>query len=314
MSATYDKILDVAAFAQKMGVPATDIEAAIGPDIAAAHLRYRTLPQAERDAVILGVLDRIDSGALSVVGAARHGLWSDVWQECLDNFVKHSYDAEHLNPRFVGTSRYLRLNADYVEVESTRFEVDLYSIVRKWLFLRWLGGFQHVFEFGSGSAFNLVALARLYPDMNVHGLDWAQGAVDLVNLLREKHGLNLRGRRFDFFNPDMSLELPPKSAVMTFCALEQTGGNHKAFLEYLLAKRPGLCIHMEPIAEFYDPAHLPDALALRYHTRRQYLDGFLTNLRVMEAEKRLTILDARRLELGSLYHEGFSVVVWAPAA
>jgi hypothetical protein len=308
----YDRVLGVRQFAEKFGAPESEVAEIVGTDIDAAGLKYRLLEKAERDALIVSVLTRIDSGDLTVVGAARHRLWSDVWQECLENFIRNDHDVEALNPRFVGASRMLRLNGDYAEAESTRFEVDLYGIVRKWLFHRWLGGYSNIFEFGSGSAFNLVALARQRPDASIHGLDWAQGAVDLANVLREKLNLNLHGRSFDFFKPDYSLDIPVRSAVMTFCALEQTGERFTQFLDFLLAKQPARCIHMEPIVEFYDPATLPDTMALRYHLRRGYLNGLLTRLRELEEKGRVTILDARRLGLGSLYHEGFSVVVWEP--
>jgi hypothetical protein len=306
----FNQALDIKRFAEKFGASEAEVTAVLGKDIATEKLRYRRLGAGERDALILQVLDRIDGGQLTVVGAGRKQLWADVWQECLDNFIKHSHDIEHLNPRFVGASRMIRLDGDYAEAESERFEVELYGIVRKWLFHRWLKGFPQVFEFGSGSAFNLVALAHQQPGIQIHGLDWAAGAVELVNVLRDKLGLNLTGHPFDFFNPNRDLDVPQDSAVMTFCALEQTGDRFGAFLDFLIEKQPAICMHMEPIAEFYDPASLPDALALRYHRRRGYLNGFLTRLRELEGQGRITILDARRLGFGSLYHEGFSVVVW----
>jgi hypothetical protein len=49
-----------------------------------------------------------------------------------------------------------------------------------------------------------------------------------------------------------------------------------------------------------------------YHRKRGYLSGFLPRLKSLEAEGRITILEAKRMFFGSLYHEGYSFVVWRP--
>jgi len=309
---THDRALGLDWFARTLGAPLETVRAEIGDLVAAADFRYRALEPDERDAVILEVLRRLEADDLTEVGAHRHGLWSEVWREQFDRFVAGDCRIEGLDPAFVGARRTVRLDGDYVEAASGRCELDYYAVVRQWLFRRWLGGCPAALEFGSGSAFNLVALARLYPKMEICGLDWAEAAVGLAGLLGERHGLRVSGRRFDFFQPDPGLTPPAGWAALTFCALEQIGAGFGPFLEFLLERRPAICVHMEPVLEFYDPDRLVDALALRYHTRRKYLSGFLPRLRALEATGRLEILDARRLRFGSLFHEGFSVIVWRP--
>ena len=70
---------------------------------------------------------------------------------------------------------------------------------------------------------------------------------------------------------------------------------------------------MEPIEDLYDEDNLADYLALRYHRKRGYLSGFLPRLRTLETEGKIRILEIRRMFFGSLYHEGYSFVVWKPA-
>jgi hypothetical protein len=70
---------------------------------------------------------------------------------------------------------------------------------------------------------------------------------------------------------------------------------------------------MEPLLDLYDQDNLVDYLAVRFHTFRGYLSGFLPRLRQLEAEKRIEILKVQRMNFGSLYHEGYSFVVWRPA-
>jgi hypothetical protein len=69
---------------------------------------------------------------------------------------------------------------------------------------------------------------------------------------------------------------------------------------------------MEPLLDLYDEANLVDYLAIRYHKKRGYLNGFLPALRDLAAKGRVEILDMRRFYFGSFYHEGYSYVAWRP--
>ena len=298
-------------FARTFGVAETDLPPATRALAEAGRFGYRRLVQEERDAVVLGILDRIDG--FTKVGAHRDGIWESAWSETAARFRDAGHDLAALNPSFMGNVRIARVSGDWAEVEDPRFELGAFEVFRDWLLRTRLAPFGRVFEFGCGSGFNLAALARVFPDKTAVGLDWAPAAVALVDEIAARHGFRLSGRRFDFFDPDATLDLGPADAVMTFCALEQVGPRFGPFLDFLLERRPGLCVHMEPTAEHYDPSRLFDALALRYHRHRGYLDGFLTRLRALEAEGRVRILDARRLGWGSLYHECHSLTVWTPA-
>jgi hypothetical protein len=69
---------------------------------------------------------------------------------------------------------------------------------------------------------------------------------------------------------------------------------------------------MEPLVELYDEQRLVDYLAIKFHRKRGYLEGFLTSLRKLQAEGRIEILEQRRFYFGSIYHEGYSYVAWRP--
>jgi hypothetical protein len=167
-------------------------------------------------------------------------------------------------------------------------------------------------EFGCGSGFNLATAARMFPEIELTGLDWSPSAVDLVNDIGRTQGFNLKGRRFDFFNPDDDIAVGPDTVAMTFAALEQTGPRCTIFAQWLLEKRPGLVVSMEPIRENYADDSLFDYLAIRYHEHRQYLSGYSTWVRRQAAEGRVEIIADFRPGFGSLYHEGYSVLVWRP--
>jgi hypothetical protein len=105
----------------------------------------------------------------------------------------------------------------------------------------------------------------------------------------------------------------PKSAVMTFGALEQMGQEHGKYLDFILQKKPEICVDIAGLAELYNENDLFDYLALRYHKRRNYLDGYLTRLKELELEGTVQILKTHRQKFGNLYDDPHSYVVWKPA-
>jgi len=267
---------------------------------------------ATRDAIVLHVLQHINSDESTLVGPQREDLWERCWKENLQEFVRSEYELDALVPKFIKPSRPVRLNQAYVLPRSSAFELAFFQVCRAFYFDKYLRGIKSAYEFGCGTGFNLVALGQQVPGVKLYGLDWAPSACEMVSLIGQKHGLDISGVQFDFFNPDRDVTLDPRSAALTLCALEQVGPKHGAFLDFLLEKKPSICINMEPIEDFYDTKSLTDYLALMYHRKRGYLSGFLPRLKSLEAEGRITILEAKRMFFGSLYHEGYSFVVWRP--
>jgi SAM-dependent methyltransferase len=275
---------------------------------------YQPLSETDRDHTILSILKALEQNQFSLVGQQRQGIWEEVWAEHLQNFVAQEYAAEALVPRFIRPAPIVRLQGNYVHPLSPTFELDFFRIFRLWLFQTYLKEWTSVYEFGCGSGFNLLALAELYPDKQLWGMDWVESSVQLVTLTGESRQLSLKGRQFDFFAPDSTIELGRESAVITIAALEQVGTQFQPFLAFLLDKRPGLCIHIEPVLEFYDENSLVDFLAIQYHYRRGYLQGFYSALKALKNAGQIEILASRRLGFGSLYHEAYSLMVWRSIA
>jgi SAM-dependent methyltransferase len=272
--------------------------------------RYDRLDQTERDQVIVDVLRRIDG--FTQVGEHRHDIWTDAWSDVAARYAKSGGDLTALEPHFMGATPVIRLLGDYARPKHPSFELHFFRVFRRWLFDTYLKPAKVVHEFGCGSGFNLATLANLRPDVTAYGWDWAESAVSLLRQVALDHQLAISADRFDFFNPTPDITLGPGTMAMTFCALEQTGDSCGLMLEWLRERRPDLVISMEPISEFYDDTKLHDHLALRYHEHRRYLHGYLTRLRNWEAQGQIEIVTARRLGFGSLFHEGYSLVVWRP--
>jgi SAM-dependent methyltransferase len=307
-------ILDEAGFARLLGTTADDIETQCGPLLRGYDFRYRILRDDALKDTVLKVIKTMDESPLSVSGRNRHQDWEKGWGENLQEFQKSKGDLDALVPKYMHKFPMKRLFADYIEPLDRDFEINFYKVYRHYLFKTYLAGYDPVFEFGCGTGYNLAIMARLFPEKSFWGLDWSENAVSIVDALAFSLGLErLRGRLFDYFSPDDSLEIPGNAAVITLNSLEQMGDDYGNFLDFLLRKSPPLCINSEPFVEMYDESDLLDYLAARYHRRRNYLRGYLPALKRLEADGIIEILKEQRVRLGNLFHDGYSLVIWRVA-
>jgi SAM-dependent methyltransferase len=256
------------------------------------------------------VEDHIASDRPTKVGEHRADIWESCWSENLDKFRQGGFDPEKLVPDFIKPGQPMRFNRQYILPASDRFELEFFQVCRAFLFERYFRDAGAIYEFGCGSGFNLLAAAQQFPGKRLCGLDWSRSSNEMLNTAGQKLGLPITGRHFDFFHPDRSLEVTPQTAVLTMCALEQVGPRHKPFIDFLLEKKPMVVLNMEPMLELYDEANAVDALAIRFHRKRGYLEGLLPSLKQLEAERRIEILELKRFQFGSLYHECYSYVAW----
>lgn len=306
-----EKAFDREAFALAFGIPHGEIDTRTAGLIDKARLRFTEYSADEQTRLRTETQARIASG-FTVVGEHRSNIWRDAWQEQLERFEASGHDVASLTPKFVDGSTVLRWQERYVEGVTPQFELLFMEIIRDWVFRRWLGDVGSFFEFGSGSAFNVAAYAELFPNTPATGLDWAPAAVQIAELLREKCGMKVSGRRFDFFNPDRSLEVGRDAGIFTMCALEQIGDRFGPFLQFLLDKKPKRVVHIEPTLEAYDPSIEHDRLAIAYHESRKYLSGLLPALKELAAEGQIRLIHSQRSTFGSRFHECMSVHVWEP--
>lgn len=304
--------LNTAGFADLLGVAQGDMERICGQLIRDFDFRFETVSgKAFRD-TLLSVLKALDHKPLSRSGPGRREDWERGWGENLERFLASGSSLEALVPRYMTKHAVRRLSGEYIRPLAADFEVNFYTVYRHYIFRAWLAEFPRVCEFGCGTGYNLAILSQLFPDKDLVGLDWAESSVRLVEAIAQAHAPRLSGRRFDYFHPDLSLDLGADTALVTFNSLEQLGGDFGPFLDFILEKGPGICVNAEPLLELYDPDDLLDYLALRYHKKRNYLDGFVTALRDLALEGGVEILKERRVRSGDLFHEGYSLIIWRP--
>lgn len=306
---------------QKKKLPQVDFEALFGEPrgglfsdcrelIKQYDFRYDILQGTSREQVFLRVLKTL-AGDLEVAGTHRKQRWEDGWAENLNEFQRSNYDVTALIPKFVRPQEIIRLRGEYVRPVSSQFEVNVVKVLRCWMFKKWFQSIDHIYEFGCGTGHNLIDAASLFPNRPLFGLDWSQSSQKILRLLKEQHGLNVVGRNFNMLEPDSTFALRPRSGVFTVGAMEQLGGQFHKFVNYLLNQGPSVCVHVETLYELYDQQQLFDYVAAKYLEKRNYLRGLLDTLRILEREGRIQILAILRT-FGSLYHDGYSLVIWKP--
>lgn len=273
---------------------------------------YAELTPAERDAVIRQIVTTLLDPFLVYSGKHRLLQWEKGWGQNLEEFGMAKKKSVAI-PHYFGKYPIARLGGKWIKPKSKNFEYNMLGIILDWLFDQYARKAPAVYEFGCGTGHNLIRLRGMNPTARLWGLDWAKSSQKLLGAqAAAKKDTGLFGKRFDFFNPDKKFALEKEAVVYTVAALEQVGTGHKAFVDYLIGQKPSLCIHIEPIAELLDPNSLPDYLSIEYFKKRKYLSGFLDSLRELEKAGKVKIERAQRTHVGSLFIEGYSVVVWRP--
>lgn len=304
--------IDVDHFARLFGVKAEEIPADCKDLIKKYDFHYRALSAAEHDRVVLDMLKRIDSPTLTVAGKEGKERWVRGWNENLEDFKKSGYALSSLVPKFVKPDHPVRFEGNYVMPRDAHFELNYFTVLRRWLLRSFLEKEQTIYEFGCGTGYNLAELAALYPEKELHGLDWVPAPKEILRLMAEHYHYKVTGHIFDMLEPDESLKLKPGSAVLAIGALEQIGTNFEAFLQYILKNKPTLFVQLDSILEWYKDEPLTDYIAAKFDRRRKYLEGYWPRLQELEKEGKIEILKAQRSQFGGLQHDGYSLIVWRP--
>jgi trans-aconitate methyltransferase len=274
--------------------------------------RYRTLTPRERDGWLRVVTEALLGPPLERAGDERIARWEAGWGENLTELGK-VFDPAALVPRYFGKYGVVRWLQNYIAPLQPQFEQNSLAVIQDWLFDKYARTAPAIYEFGCGTGHNLLRARDANPTATLWGLDWAKSSQAIIGSLnRLGIGGDLRGEHFNFFEPDQALSLVPDAVVYTSAALEQTSGRFPVFIDWLRAQSPALCLHIEPISEVLDESNLLDYLSIRYFEKRNYLSGFVTYLRRLERDGLIDIHLVRRTYIGSLFIDGYSVVVWSP--
>lgn len=277
-----------------------------------ADLRYEEITDEERDNYILEVVEFLTGNDVAVIGEHRLQEWEKGWTENLEAFKK-TQDLETLVPGYHGKHRLLHWRQRIIRPLVPYFDYRIHCLIVDWAIETYLSQITTLYEFGCGPAYHLLRARRYNPKAHFVGLDWAKTSQSIISEIAASGiDMNIEGRHFNFYAPDYSMDFAPNSGILTVAALEQIGEQFEPFLQFLLRKKPAVCVHLEPIDELMNQNHLLDRLSVLYCRKRNYLNGFLTKLRQLQDQGQVKIHREQRTYTGSFFIEGHSLVVWSP--
>ncbi len=299
-------------FAYMVGAREEEVPVESALELERGNLEFRFFSEREKEEKIRELRRAIMDGSFEKSGPSRKKAWEKGWSENLELVRRKGISRETLRPMYVKHD-VLRYRGNYIHTENRFFEESVYTALRIFIAGEYLEGSREIVEFGCGTGSSIHLFSTLLPGKRFIACDWADSSMEIINIMARETGRDIRAFKFDMFDPGSGFSMGRDSAVFTFTAMEQLGREFEAFSSFLLEKKPGICVHVEPILEFYDESDPFDQVAILYHKKRNYLEGFWPWLERMEARDRLCIIYSRRMHFGTLYHEGYNLVVWKPA-
>jgi hypothetical protein len=299
-------------FANLFGIMEADLPAGSLYLIDKGDWRYKEIKGEELEKVTSNFLERLDNREFSFVVKGDKARWDRGWGENLKNFKAANGQESTLSPKYIRAGLPMRLNGKFVRSVSPTFELDWFKVFQQWIFKEYFSKYNTIVELGCGSGINVATLAQMFPEKKIIGADWAVSSKNIVEEMHNIHGWNTDGRVFDFFKPDYSWQLEGDFAILTIGAMEQTGIDHDDVIDWILVKKPSLCVFIEPVLDWYDTHNSVDLLAIKAHKLRNFWQGFPKRLKKLELEGRVEIIKEKRSNFGSLVLEGYSQIIWRP--
>jgi hypothetical protein len=274
------------------------------------NLEYRELTKEERDNYLLKVINVLTND-ITISGKHRINEWENGWGENLSLF-RETGNIEDLIPKYHGKNRIVRWMGDVVMPITENFDYKIHICFVDSILRYYIKNFKNIYELGCGPAYHLIRLKNYNPNLNLFGSDWTESSQKIIDEINKSLGLNIHGFNLDFFNPMYVNEIGEESLIYTVASLEQVGNNFEKLVNFLIDKKPGLCIHLEPIDELLNDEKLIDNLSIKYFRKRNYLDKFLPYLENLEKNGKIKIIKKQRIFSGSYFIEGHSLIVWKP--
>ncbi len=273
------------------------------------NLEYEPLNQTEFNKYILDFLHVLNDD-LVVAGRDRQVAWHSGWNENLQEYIV-TRDLDSLIPKYHNKNILAKLHGQIIRTETQWFDYKLHSYVVDTILGKHLNTASpaKVVEIGCGTGYHLFRQQDQFPQHKYFGLDFARSSQEII---KETNRPGVTGAYFNYFNPTRNVRLTD-AIVYSVASLEQIGEDYHKFIQHIIAQRPKMVIHFEPIKEVFDTENnLLDYLHHKYMTKRKYLHGYLTTLQSLEKLGVIKIYDTRRLHYGSKFIEGHTLIQWSP--
>lgn len=302
-------ILSLADIADSFGTDKCDFDSDFISLYNSSDWSYDIISGADRDRIIIDILEFLKQDAQRVGDANRNTRWENGWKENLDMYRK-TRDIKDIIPKFIRSGLPVRFRKEFIRTSDPNFELNYVRLIQHWIFHKYMSEYASIYEFGCGSGINIAFLSKIFPEKKIFGYDFVQSSIDIINLLSNVNP-NISGFKFDMLCPP-PIQVNEDSCFFTFCAIEQLSGNFRNFFDFILENNPKLCVHIEPIVELYDPTNLVDYTAICFHAQREYVSGLLPYLQDLCQKNKIELIKVHRMQFGSLRSEGYMQLIWRP--
>ena len=302
-------------FAEEFGVEVENLPKIVTDIIDGGDFDIEFAKGLEKEKEILYALKKLAEDTQVVATPERKFVWNNGWNENREEFKRARSEKElfrALIPKYYHPGNSFRWKQEFVRGKNPFVEYEIFDVIRTYILATYAPPYETVYEFGCGTGHNLVRLVQMFPRKFVTGLDFVPSAIELLKDINRKFGYNIHGKLFDMIHPDYNFHLQRNSCVFTFYSIEQLNKNTKSIVDYLLAEKPSLCVHCEPVLESYDDDVLIDWIAKQFHLKRGYELGLLKNIQNLEESGKAVIKKIKRIRFGSLTHEPCTLIVWQP--
>lgn len=307
---TFNGEITIGSFCDRLGCSEDILSAGTKQKFSSINTRYKESTKQESEEYILRILMQMDLPFVRRSRDENLRVWEKGWEENLEEFQANPSESS-LKPKYFRPSKFFRYNKNIIIPENSNIEYDLFGVIRLYLFERYFRDFDAIYELGCGSCQNVYALAKLFPEKIIHGLDWTRSSARIAESICINSSTKVRGTVFDLMNPSEDLQIDSNSIVFSIHSLEQLGTNYGNLISFLMKKMPRLVFHYEPITELFDESNIYDYLAREYCSRRNYLSGYLNTLRKLAEAGKIELLEEHRPGIGGIYHDS-SFILWRP--
>lgn len=289
-------------------------------------LAYRKLDVQEQSKALRHLDRYLREDRQVVASQERTTKWQEGWNYNLQTFLE-SKSYQDLQPQYyrakekvaeligLNTGEYVyRYKKELIATPNPNFEEIFAEVVRQAVLRRYFYGYKakRQVEFGCGSCLNILRMVKDQPDVNTYAIDFVQPPLDIAKEIGRNEQVEIRTilqdmRDMSDFDQDFS-----NSRIFTFGALEQLGGIYGAesWLNWAANQNNSKFVLVEPCVETYDLMSAVDLSALSFHLKRGYTSGIISSLKSKERHGVIRDLKVHRIEFGSLFIEGYTLIVF----
>ena len=236
----------------------------------------------------------------------NHFQWNDYWSEIKEKKSKiPSFFNKTTNQKI---NNFYRYNGSFIKSNHENLPAEvIHKIIEKtvkYISEKNKAEINTIVEFGCGNGHNLQSIKKLKLAKNIYGCDFSKSAVEMVNGLGfESFEFDMTKPNNDFFN-NLNINID-KSIFFTSGSLEQLGKNWKPFFDFLKNNKVKYIFHIEPIKELYSKTKKIEKLALQFHNKKKYLNGYFSYLK----KQKFFNLSYSKSDFGTLFDQGFNVLI-----